>query len=452
MISEAPPGAGAPGGGEPFPFREVLLSGVFAFVLVALAGQLIPIVIDLVGGGLAVSTALKLGWFYTLAFHHVGIEVTGAVGAAQGAVLPVDVRLSAAFLLGTALAIWVVYRAGRAMGRRQGGSVGARAFAGASVAFGYAVPFLLLSLVVKLQLATTGGPLPTSIDMRGVAWQALVFPLVLAALAGGAGGLRSAPPRGERGRAALSGGWVMFVAGCGLALVGILLLAAVRPAGLAAYVHGITAHGSRISLLLLGHHVLLLPNQSVFVLAPSMLACTSLHGPAADVSLLCPGTLPALNFRALLGDLAAALGGARPGVASDALARPMPFQYAAFLLVPAVASVWGGRVAATQAARGRLVTAACSGVVFATLMGAAAWMSSISLTIRGTHGLPRTFTVGPRPAMTTLAALAWGVGGGVVGALLAPQDQTPEPEPGPGLDPGLTSVAEEPEPPRPTSV
>ena len=54
--------------------------GLFAFVATAAVAQIPPLVIEIFGGGLALSTALKLGWFYELAFHRVGIVVSGTAG------------------------------------------------------------------------------------------------------------------------------------------------------------------------------------------------------------------------------------------------------------------------------------------------------------------------------------------------------------------------------------
>ncbi|MGH2597565.1 MAG: hypothetical protein ACRDH7_16630, partial [Actinomycetota bacterium] len=97
---------------SPGAFAEAIKGGLGAFAIVALAGQAVPALIDVFGGGLALPTALKLGWFYELACHRVGIDITTTGGATA--------RLSVTFLFGTGLAFWLLYRAGRAAA----GSVG----------------------------------------------------------------------------------------------------------------------------------------------------------------------------------------------------------------------------------------------------------------------------------------------------------------------------------------
>ena len=66
---------------------------------------------------------------------------------------------------------------------------------------------------------------------------------------------------------------------------GVLVLAAARPQGSAEYARVVSADGPRIALLLLGHHALLLPDQSFLVLAPSMGGCTQLAGTNGTISL-----------------------------------------------------------------------------------------------------------------------------------------------------------------------
>ena len=105
-----------------------------------------------------------------------------------------------------------------------------------------------------------------------------------------------------------------------------------------------SSNGPRVAALLLGHHALLLPNQSFFVLAPSMGGCTELRGPKASIPLLCPGRLPNLGSPDILDDIARVDGAAQPtgGTTAD---RPMPAGYWMFVLVPAVATFSGGRSA-----------------------------------------------------------------------------------------------------------
>jgi hypothetical protein len=419
----------------PFAIR----GGLLAFVVTAAAAQIVPLSIDVFGGGLAFSTALMLGWFYELTFHKVGIDVTGS-GGSTGAV-------SVAFLVGSGFAIWVLYRSGRAVAEHAGPSFRARVLAGAAIGPVYALPIAVITSFVRLRLHTGGVFLPETIGFRGVVWQAFVFPALLGIAAGGAGGAIGSLSRGSRAHAWLVGGWRGLVGALGLAAIGVLLLAAVRPQGTATYARVVSSNGPRVALLVLGHHALLLPNQSFFVLAPSMGGCTELEGSEATIPLVCPGRLPVLDSPTVLDDIARA-GGTDPGTAVAIADRPMPVGYWAFLLIPAIATLAAGRYAGVglskrAPSREALVRGAGAGVVFALLVGAGTWMAGVSLSVRAADGSGTTsLTLGPRPVPTALLALAWGVAGGVLGAMTARQDEgTPVPvEPDALVPPNPTSV------------
>jgi hypothetical protein len=413
--------------------------GLLAFLATAIAAQIIPISIDIFGGGLALSTALKLGWFYELAFHKVAIDVTGAGGATG--------RISLAFLSGTGLAIWVLFRAGRAAARRAGPSFGARVLAGAMVGPVYALPIALITSFVRLRLHTGGVFAPQTVGFHGVVWQAFALPALLGIGAGGVAGALDSWPRGSRGHAWLVGGWRGLLGALGLAAIGVLVLAAVRPEGTAAYARAVSSNGPRVAALLLGHHALLLPNQSFFVLAPSMGGCTELSGPKASIPLLCPDRLPNLGSPDILDDIARIDGAARStgGTTAD---RPMPAGYWAFVLVPALATFNAGRFAGSGVSgpgrlRESLVRGAGAGVVFAALVGVGSWLANAELVVHGAEGIgTRALTLGPRPLPTALLALAWSLVGGTLGAWTRRQEEgTPVPvEPDAPVPPSPTSV------------
>jgi hypothetical protein len=413
--------------------------GIVAFVLTALAAQIVPASIELFGGGLALSTALKLGWFYELAFHHVAVDVIGSSG--------VTGRLSVAFLSGTGLALWVLFRAGRAAARGAGPSLRGRVLAGAMVGPVYALPIVVVTSLVGLQLHTGGGFLPQTVRFHGVVWQAFVFPALLGIAAGGAGGAMGFLPGGSRAHAWLVGGWRAMLGALGLAAIGMLVLAAVRPQGTATYARAVSSNGPRAALLLLGHHALLMPNQSFFVLGPSMGGCTELSGSNATVPLICPGRLPVLESPVLLDDLARVVGGSPPTATGSIPDRPMPAGYWAFVLVPAIAMFLGGRfagagVSGSHRLREALVRSSGAGVLFALLVGVGSWMASASLFVRAADGSgTASLTLGPRPAPTALLALAWGVVGGALGASIRQDEGTPVPvEPDAPVPPNPTSV------------
>jgi hypothetical protein len=98
-----------------------------------------------------------------------------------------------------------------------------------------------------------------------------------------------------------------------------------------------------------------------------------------------------------------------------------PPGYLAFLLVPAIATIVGGRWTGSVSGRSGAAPAAvgaAAGVVFAVVMLFAIVASSITLTYgadtdaarRGGH-----LWIGPDPVTGTLVALAWGVIGGAIG-------------------------------------
>jgi hypothetical protein len=100
-----------------------------------------------------------------------------------------------------------------------------------------------------------------------------------------------------------------------------------------------------------------------------------------------------------------------------------PPGYLAFLLVPAIATIVGGRWAGSVSVGSRAAPAAmgaAAGVVFAAVMFGAIVISSITLTYgadpeavgRGGH-----LWIGPDPVKGTLVALAWGVIGGALGGV-----------------------------------
>lgn len=255
-------------------------------------------------------------------------------------------------------------------------------------------------------------------------------------------------PRGSRAHAWLAGGWRALLGALGLAAIGVLVLAAVRPQGTATYARVVSSNGPRVALLLLGHHALLMPNQSFFVLGPSMGGCTELSGPKTTVPLICPGRLPVLESPALLDDLARVMGGSPPTATGSIPDRPMPAGYWAFVLVPAIATFSAGRYAGAGVSgqlrlREALVRGSGAGIMFALLVGVGTWMASASLFVRAADGSgTASLTLGPRPVPTALLALAWGVVGGALGASIRRQDEgTPVPvEPDAPVPPNPTSV------------
>jgi hypothetical protein len=98
-----------------------------------------------------------------------------------------------------------------------------------------------------------------------------------------------------------------------------------------------------------------------------------------------------------------------------------PGGYLAFLLVPAVATLVGGRWAgstAKGAGTSGAAIGAASGVVFGVVVFAGCLLASITLSYGTTSGAGSGgghLWIGPDPVSGTLFALAWGLVGGAVG-------------------------------------
>ena len=136
---------------------------------------------------------------------------------------------------------------------------------------------------------------------------------------------------------------------------------------------------------------------------PAAGACDVVRGSERS-DLLCYGRFP--SFAASSGEVT--FGNAPPG-------------YLAFLLVPAIATVVGGRWAGSVSERSGVAAAAVgagAGAVFAVVMLGAIVASSITLSYGADPdavGGAGHLWIGPDPVTGTLVALAWGVIGGSLG-------------------------------------
>jgi hypothetical protein len=103
---------------------------------------------------------------------------------------------------------------------------------------------------------------------------------------------------------------------------------------------------------------------------------------------------------------------------------PAPAGYLVFLLVPAAATVFGGRRGG-QRSGGQGWSAAgigaAAGVVFAILIGTGCVLASVTLayTAAGPSAIEGRLWIGPDPVRGVLLAAAWGVIGGAVGGASA---------------------------------
>jgi hypothetical protein len=285
--------------------------------------------------------------------------------------------------------------------------------------------YALLSLAVAVVIGIS----PIRIDegaIRASFVGAFLWPFLIAGAAGFAGGVMSAGDETtaesdlwRRTVAAVVGGWRMLIGGVVFAFVGLVILAAVKPDDGRVVFPGISEFGSDGGLALLTHNLLVLPNEAVWTLSPSMGACNSLDAGIISFDFLCYQHFPGQEGEEapVPGGLFGGEGGGLPSFGSA------PPVYLMFLLVPLLATILGGRWAG---ARGRtrgegVALGAASGVVFGIFAGAAALLAGISISASGQVGFGAggTFSIGPQIVNTGMFGILWGVGGGVVGALTA---------------------------------
>lgn len=401
-----------------------LLRGFLVFSLLLAIGLGIAVVgVAATDAGLPFGAAPRIGALYLGLFHHVAVVFEGDLDVdlsqLPGSRIPegasVAFELGVAFLAVTALAVWLLFRAGRASAFGPG--PGVRALTGGRVALGYAPPILLLALLVRFEQPNQIGSFVTAgVRVSLSAWQALVFPLVIAAVAGAAGGLWSWAGVAERVaalrvRAVLGGGWVMFLLALGLSYGGLLVAGIVQPDEPVALATPSTARyytsvfdRPALGALALGHHVALVPNEAMWTLVPASGACDVVHG-SEQRDLLCYGSFPSTS----------AAGSTTFGSA--------PAGYLLFLLAPAVATVFGGRRASMRSGRDgwAAVVGGAAGVVYGLLVGVGSLLASITLSYTASAGtdVGGRLWIGPDPVWGTLAALAWGIVGGAIGAASA---------------------------------
>ncbi len=237
----------------------------------------------------------------------------------------------------------------------------------------------------------------------------------------------------------------MLALGLLFSFVGLLVLAALDPNTTAAYFRRAFDGGTARGVVLVGHHALVAPNQSMWVLVPAMGGCDTVSFSGSNTDLLCYSHFPkSIGFSGqTIGPIPTPLPSVQSGTA--------PVGYFLFLLVPLLSVLLGGRLAASRGgARSRPEAAAIgamAGVVFAALVAVVGLMSTIGIGVSvEAAGLHTTFSgsVGPSVVVGGLLALVWGGAGGALGGLiygrklpaLAPVTEVP-----PGTDFGAPSAA-----------
>jgi hypothetical protein len=345
----------------------------------------------------------------------IQVVASAPVADARGATGTV----AAALLTGTAGAAFVLFVAGRRTADRAGGDTLARMLHGAKVAPIYALAALLVSTLVEVRIAVPANPFVRDLFIRPSPFGSFAWPLVIAAVAGAAGGRRSAFEAGvdDRGGGALAGvlasGWRMLLLSLGFALAGLVVLAVAQPDATAAYARSVIRPGPGEATVIVAAQALSLPNHAVFVLVPAMGGCDGVYGEGIRLDVICLDRFP----RELSLDLFTPESGPRPEIA-DA-----PRAFLILLLAPAAATILGGAAAVRRARwRSGLQRAGlgvAAGAVFAALVAVASAFAGIRVSGELFRGASAGSVVyGPHPLRAGFLALGWGIVGGAIGALL----------------------------------
>ena len=381
--------------------------------------------------GTSTGEALHQGWALFYLFHHVGIEMISPKfhlpgGAESVAGVPsgydVDATIAFAAMTGTALVLWMLYRAGRDTANAAGGGPLERGLHGAKVA----VPYALLAYVPSWWLdfrVKVPGASPMSIHPSHLA--SLFWPLALALLMGTIGGVRSAGEEAwtsdwwesdrwnRRWRGALAGGWRMAWLALGLTLVALVGLAFARPGDAGAYFAVVSQKGPVAAVALVLLTALMLPNMLAWILVPAMGGCLEVGGASSTpFCFLSYGAYPGHQL------------GGPPNPSGFPNLGSAPPIFLLFALVPLVAVILGGVLAARRGeARSRGDAAfigALAGLVFAGIMFVVFVLASITAVFNGPIFYVATgyFRYGPNPLGGLQLALVWGALGGAVGARL----------------------------------
>lgn len=420
--------------------------GALAFVVVLLVAALVVVLGQLDDGQLSALDMAKVTGIFFFLFHHVGIsadvprvELPQTADSPFAGQVDFSFAVSMAMLLATFLAVWLLYRGGKATAAAGGGGQVARAVHGAKVGVPYAALSLVLAFLPRFELPLppvaffpTGEPL--EIAPSPVA--ALLWPLFLGVLFGALGGLSTAEPstmwRGTESAGVVRGGVRMALYGLALAFVGYLVVVAVNPSVPLPFgpdYWSLVAESGAGGILLVLLTLLVVPNIAVLVLVPAMWGTVGFFGMGTS--------LPLLSYTSFPRGIQQVPG---PGPAPIPTPLPelgtAPAGYFLFLLVPLVATVAGGWWTARRSGAGTgpegAVAGAAAGVVYALAVLLLAVLAGVgfrfSFSIAG-FGQSGTGYLGAGLLGGTLLALLWGVAGGAIGGALAGRGAAPAPAP-----------------------
>jgi hypothetical protein len=383
---------------------------VMAFLIYASGDQTRPSAINFA----------RLGGLFFYLFHHVGVVLEGDSSLSGLSAIDISggVTIAAAALLGTFVGLWMIWRFGRSIGEEVGGSGWVRGIHGAKIAVPYALLTMALAFAVGIPrnaLVPSGFP---PIHPSYIA--AFLWPLGLAALAGFFGGFGSAGEAqwaaslsGRYGRGVIQGGARMMGLALLFAFIGLVILAPTHPRDTADFFRPFqdkTARGVAVT----AGTVLAAPNLAAgLILFPAMGTCLSAGGTLVGLR----SSVCVLSWTQFPSDTL----NAQPGIDFPS----PPSRYFLYLLVPLLAVLMGGGMAARMSGastRQQAVgIAALAGVVYGLLALLLAVLATITFkggTVMGLGG--RTFDahLGPELVPGSLWPFLWGIVGGALGGLM----------------------------------
>jgi hypothetical protein len=408
--------------------REAALVAVAGLAL----GEAISFLVLAGGGvpGLGVGNAVLGGVVLFLTFQHVGMQVATAAlhlphGAEVALGLPsggqVDATVAFALLGGMALILWRLVDAGRVVADVTGGRPRDRGLSGARIAVPYALITFALGWLVS---ATVRFPETSRIAVHPSHAASLVWPLVLAAVSGFAGGVRTGPDGAwgsdhweweqwnRRLRAATAGAIRILLVGMAAALVGFMVVAAARPGDTGRYLAEGFSGGAVAGLGVVILGVLALPNLALWILAPAFGGCVEISSGFGFTS----GPYCFMSYTHAA---------SHPLAARDIywgfpkLGAP-PAELWAFLIVPVVAVVVGVlhalRVGDVRTRRDGMAVGALTGAVFIGVFLVALLLSTVTIRLEGALSDVNTgyYRYGPQPLDAIELGVAWVVIGGTL--------------------------------------
>jgi hypothetical protein len=397
-----------------------VIGAITAVVVLGAIGEVLALLIYAAGdqNRPSVMTFARLGGLFFYGFHHVAVIFEGdsSLSGVSGIDFSGGVTIAVAALLATFIGLWLIWRYGRKIGEEVGGSGWTRGVHGAKIAMPYAALSLILAFVVRI---------PRNADPLGSPaihpsyLGALLWPLGLAALAGFSGGFGSAGeeewstrPRGRYAKAAIQGGTRMMGIALCLAFVGLVLLAPTHPDATAAYFRPFEER-TAVGTALVATTFLAAPNLAAgLILFPAMGTCLSVGGNIVGLG----GSVCAVSWTQF----------PSRGLASRSgfdLPSP-PAVYFLYLMVPLLAVLIGGRMAARRSGASTpeqaLGVGALAGVVYGLLAILLAVLVTMTFSGRTASALGgRSFDahLGPELLPGSLWPFLWGIVGGAVGGL-----------------------------------